>query len=188
MKLVRNRIPELAGAGQPVIFYQATEAEYGRLLRAKLLEEAAEAAGACGPAELLEELGDVLQVLYALASQAGLEPAAIECARARKARSRGAFSRRVVCHDPRPRGRHLHRRRRGRLPGRRRLGRLLRPPHPALAGQALADAQAILARWDDPDSPQGGLGDCWGCVANVARLRALIHQATQPTSPEGGPR
>jgi hypothetical protein len=60
MKLVRDRIPELAaGAGQPDAFSQATEAEYGRLLRDKPLEEAAEAAGAPGPAELLEELGDV---------------------------------------------------------------------------------------------------------------------------------
>jgi predicted house-cleaning noncanonical NTP pyrophosphatase (MazG superfamily) len=100
MKLVRDRIPELAGAGQPGAFSQATEAEYGRLLRAKLLEEAAEAADAPGPAALLEELGDVLQVLYALASQAGYSPAEIECARARKARTRGAFTRRVVWHDP----------------------------------------------------------------------------------------
>jgi predicted house-cleaning noncanonical NTP pyrophosphatase (MazG superfamily) len=101
MKLVRDRIPELGtGAGQPAVFHQATEAEYGRLLRDKLLEEAAEAASALGPAELLDELGDVLQVLYALAQLAGLEPAAIECARARKARTTGAFTHRVVWHDP----------------------------------------------------------------------------------------
>ena len=47
-----------------------------------------------------------------------------------------------------------------------------------LTGQALADAQATLAAWDDPSSPQGGLGDCWGCAASVNRLRVLIHQAT----------
>jgi predicted house-cleaning noncanonical NTP pyrophosphatase (MazG superfamily) len=97
MKLVRDRIPELmAGAGQPAAFYQADPAEFGRLLHAKLLEEAAEAAGAPGPAELLEELGDVLQVLYALACQVGLEPAAIECARARKARTHGVYTRRLI--------------------------------------------------------------------------------------------
>ena len=100
MKLVRDRIPELAAAnGQPGTFQQASKAEYGRWLRDKLLEEAQEAATA-SPADLAEELGDVLQVLYALASQAGLEPAAIECARVRKARTRGAFTRRVVWHDP----------------------------------------------------------------------------------------
>jgi predicted house-cleaning noncanonical NTP pyrophosphatase (MazG superfamily) len=100
MKLVRDRIPELASVGQPGAFRQADQAEFDRLLRDKLLEEAAEAVGAPGPAELLEELGDVLQVLYALASQAGYSPAEIECARARKARTRGAFTRRVVWHDP----------------------------------------------------------------------------------------
>jgi hypothetical protein len=57
-----------------------------------------------------------------------------------------------------------------------------------LTGQALLDAQATLAAWDDPASPQGDLGDCWGCAANVNRLRALIAQATQPASPEGGQR
>jgi predicted house-cleaning noncanonical NTP pyrophosphatase (MazG superfamily) len=98
MKLVRDRIPELAG--QPGVFHQADPSEYGRLLRDKLLEEAAEAASAPGPAELLDELGDVLQVLYALASQAGYSPAEIECARARKARTRGSFTQRVVWHDP----------------------------------------------------------------------------------------
>jgi predicted house-cleaning noncanonical NTP pyrophosphatase (MazG superfamily) len=101
VKLVRDRIPELATSnGHPGSFHQATEAEYARLLRDKLLEEAAEAACAPGPAELLDELGDVLQVLYALASQAGYSPAEIECARARKARTRGAFTSRVVWHDP----------------------------------------------------------------------------------------
>ena len=54
-----------------------------------------------------------------------------------------------------------------------------------LAGQELAEAQAIVADWDDPASSQGGLGDCWGCVANINRLRALIDQATRR---EGEPR
>ena len=96
MKLVRDRIPELAAAnGHPGTFHQATEAEFARCLRAKLLEEAQEAATA-SPAELAEELGDVLQVLYALAELAGLEAAAIECARARKARTHGVYARRLV--------------------------------------------------------------------------------------------
>ena len=96
MKLVRDRIPELAATtGHPGVFHQATEAEFARWLRAKLLEEAAEAATAA-PGELLDELGDVLQVLYALASQAGYSPAEIECARARKARTHGTYTRRII--------------------------------------------------------------------------------------------
>ena len=100
MKLVRDRIPELAAAnGQPGSFQQATDAEFARCLRTKLLEEAQEAASA-SPAELAEELGDVLQVLYALASDAGYAAAEIECARARKARTHGTYTRRLLWQPP----------------------------------------------------------------------------------------
>jgi hypothetical protein len=57
-----------------------------------------------------------------------------------------------------------------------------------LTGQDLRDAQATLAGWDDPDSPQGGLGDCWHCTAQVIRLRALVHHATTQPSREDGSR
>jgi predicted house-cleaning noncanonical NTP pyrophosphatase (MazG superfamily) len=100
VKLVRDRIPELAtGTGQPGTFQQATEAEYALSLRAKLLEEAQEAATA-SPAGLVEELGDVLQVLYALAELAGHAAAEIECALARKARTHGAYTRRLLWQPP----------------------------------------------------------------------------------------
>ena len=96
MKLVRDRIPELAAAnGPPGDFHQADPAEYSQRLRAKLLEEAGEAATA-SPAGLAEELGDVLQVLYALAADAGLAAAEIEAARARKARTHGTYTRRII--------------------------------------------------------------------------------------------
>jgi NTP pyrophosphatase (non-canonical NTP hydrolase) len=64
------------------------------------LEEAQEAAAAAEPAALLEELGDVLQVLYTLAAEAGHEAAAVECARARKARTHGTYTRGLVWHQP----------------------------------------------------------------------------------------
>jgi predicted house-cleaning noncanonical NTP pyrophosphatase (MazG superfamily) len=100
MKLVRDRVPELAaGNGQQSTWHRADPVEYSRRLRDKLLEEAQEAAGA-RQAELLEELGDVLQVLYALATLAGYSPAEIECARARKARTHGTYTQAVVWHGP----------------------------------------------------------------------------------------
>jgi predicted house-cleaning noncanonical NTP pyrophosphatase (MazG superfamily) len=100
MKLVRDRTPELAAAtGQPADWHQADEVEYGRRLRDKLLEEAHEAATA-SPAGLLEEPGDVLQVLYAPATHTGHPAAEVECARARKARTHGAYARRLVWHQP----------------------------------------------------------------------------------------
>jgi predicted house-cleaning noncanonical NTP pyrophosphatase (MazG superfamily) len=93
MKLVRDRTPELAATnGQPATFHRAEPDEFGRRLRAKLLEEAHEAATATTPAALLEELGDLLQVAYALATEAGLEPAEVEAARARKARTHGTYA------------------------------------------------------------------------------------------------
>jgi predicted house-cleaning noncanonical NTP pyrophosphatase (MazG superfamily) len=94
VKLVRDRIPELAANGHPGT-WQANQAEFARCLRAKLLEEAHQAATA-NPAGLAEALGDVLQILYALATEAGLEPAAIECARVRKARTHGTYTRRII--------------------------------------------------------------------------------------------
>jgi predicted house-cleaning noncanonical NTP pyrophosphatase (MazG superfamily) len=101
VKLVRDRIPELATAtGQPGTFHQtATAAEYALYLRAKFLEEAQEAATAA-PATLVEEPGDVLQVLYALAELAGCTAAEIECARVRKARTHGAYTRRILWQPP----------------------------------------------------------------------------------------
>jgi predicted house-cleaning noncanonical NTP pyrophosphatase (MazG superfamily) len=97
MKLVRDRIPELAAAGgQPGSYYFADPDEFGRRLRDKLLEEAHEATTATSPAALLEELGDVLQILYVLAADAGLTAAEIECARARKARTHGTYNRRIL--------------------------------------------------------------------------------------------
>jgi predicted house-cleaning noncanonical NTP pyrophosphatase (MazG superfamily) len=101
MKLVRDRIPELAASNrQPAGFHLADPDEFAQRLRDKLLEEAHEATAATSPAGLLEELGDVLQVLYALATQAGYSPAEVECARARKARTHGAYTHRIVWHPP----------------------------------------------------------------------------------------
>jgi predicted house-cleaning noncanonical NTP pyrophosphatase (MazG superfamily) len=100
VKLVRERIPELATAnGHPGTFQQATEPEYALGLRAKLLEEAQEVATA-SPATLVEELGDVLQVLYALAELTGCAAAEIECARVRKARTHGTYTRRLLWQPP----------------------------------------------------------------------------------------
>jgi predicted house-cleaning noncanonical NTP pyrophosphatase (MazG superfamily) len=197
MKLVRDRIPELAAANsQPAAFHQADPAEYARRLHEKLLEEAQEAASASGPAGLLEELGDVLQVLYALASQAGYSPAEIECARARKARTHGSYTRRMpdrLARPLRPRG-HLMTQRPVFIaaledgcpaaPGWAAYWTRLTLP---LAGHDLIDAQATLAGWDDPNSPQGSLGDCLHCTAQVARLRTLVDQATQPSRADGAP-
>jgi len=91
----------MAATGQRCAYHLASPAEYPALLRAKLLEEAHEATTA-PPSELLAELGDVLQVLYALAEAGGHSPAEVEHARARKTATRGGFARGVVWHGPLP--------------------------------------------------------------------------------------
>jgi predicted house-cleaning noncanonical NTP pyrophosphatase (MazG superfamily) len=101
VKLIRDQIPAImAAAGQPCAWHLADPAEYAVRLRTKLLEEAHEAAAATSPAELLEELGDVLQVLYTLAIHAGYHAAEVESARARKTAVCGGFARGIVWHDP----------------------------------------------------------------------------------------
>ena len=46
-----------------------------------------------------------------------------------------------------------------------------------LAGRDLADGQATIAAYADPDEPQGDEGDCGHCVAQVERLIAEVERA-----------
>jgi predicted house-cleaning noncanonical NTP pyrophosphatase (MazG superfamily) len=95
-KLVRDRIPDIIRAsGQHPVTRIADGTEMGPLLRAKLLEEAAEAAAA-SPADLPGELADLTEVMAAIAAHAGISRDAVEQARARKRAERGAFAGRVV--------------------------------------------------------------------------------------------
>lgn len=92
-KLVRDRIPELikAGGTEPRTRVAHGE-EYPALLRVKLLEEVQEFfdSGDAG------ELADVLEVVYALAREQGLDPKQLEEQRAAKERERGGFTTQVV--------------------------------------------------------------------------------------------
>jgi predicted house-cleaning noncanonical NTP pyrophosphatase (MazG superfamily) len=78
-KLVRDRIPDLFGSRG---VWALDEAEYHRVLQAKLSEEVAEVA-------------EVLELLYALADQHGPSPADLETAREAKHAVRGGFEARL---------------------------------------------------------------------------------------------
>lgn len=95
-KLVRDLVPDLirAEGGDPVT-YRAAPAEHLDRLLAKLVEEAAEAAGATGD-DLLEELADVLEVLRAISAHHGVPFDRIEELRTRKSAERGGFAGGVV--------------------------------------------------------------------------------------------
>jgi predicted house-cleaning noncanonical NTP pyrophosphatase (MazG superfamily) len=95
-KLIRDKIPQIirAQGGEPIVRV-AGVGEYRELLRAKLVEEASEAATA-DDTHVPEELADVLEVVLALAADLGLDAGGLEKLRAAKAAERGSFSGRIV--------------------------------------------------------------------------------------------
>ncbi|WP_433008560.1 nucleoside triphosphate pyrophosphohydrolase [Kribbella sp. CA-294648] len=95
-KLIRDRIPEIVRAkGEELVTYRADAAEYRRRLRDKLLEEVDEFLTA-QPDEAIEELADVLEVVYALAADLGADSSTLDRVRRDKAVARGAFAERLV--------------------------------------------------------------------------------------------
>jgi predicted house-cleaning noncanonical NTP pyrophosphatase (MazG superfamily) len=93
-KLVRDKIPDIIRADglDPVIRVASTE-EYASRLRDKLREEVREFLDSDNDPE---ELADILEVLHALARQAGMSPGQLEQLRAAKATKRGGFTNRVI--------------------------------------------------------------------------------------------
>ena len=90
-KLVRDRIPEIirADGRRPVVEVLPPERRRRALLD-KLVEEAAEAAGA-DESHLAEELADVLEVVRALAAEVGLDADDVQALADRKRAERGGF-------------------------------------------------------------------------------------------------
>jgi len=91
-KLVRDRIPEIvSNAGKRAVTRVLSEEEYIAELDRKLDEECSE----YHADKSLEELSDVLEVLYAIATARGYSAEELEQARAAKAEKRGAFADRI---------------------------------------------------------------------------------------------
>ena len=98
-KLVRDRIPDIirAAGGDPHTELLDDES-YARNLHEKLKEEVQELLDA-DAGHLLEEMGDVLEVLHAMASNSGLAWEAVEEARHKKAEERGGFQGRIFLRE-----------------------------------------------------------------------------------------
>ena len=95
-KLIRDRIPEIMDrAGVAYEIDTLDDEAYLAALRTKLVEEAREVAEAEDEAELVKELGDVLEVVAALTAAAGLDAEEVEAVRARRREERGGFERRI---------------------------------------------------------------------------------------------
>ncbi len=96
-KLVRDRIPEIIAAnGGRAETRILPDDEYTASLREKLGEEAREVARAASPEELTLELADVLEVVRAIAAIHGIALGHLEAVRRERARTRGAFQRKIM--------------------------------------------------------------------------------------------
>ncbi|MCY0900355.1 MAG: nucleoside triphosphate pyrophosphohydrolase [Firmicutes bacterium] len=96
-KLIRDGIPsliELAGKGYRI--RTLDHDEYSARLNEKLDEEVSELHRTETPSKALEELADILEVLYALATVHGYTRQDLEAAYSRKHAERGGFDKRIL--------------------------------------------------------------------------------------------
>ena len=92
-KLVRDRIPEIIEAsGKSCVTEILSDEAYLRLMDAKLDEELAE----YHSDQNIEELADLLEVIYAAAMARGYTLEQMEVVRAEKAAKRGAFTKKIL--------------------------------------------------------------------------------------------
>ncbi|GAK09251.1 nucleoside triphosphate pyrophosphohydrolase [Geomicrobium sp. JCM 19038] len=99
-KLVRDRIPEIIERqGLTYSSRKLNDEEYMTKLREKLNEEIVEYDNATSDREALEELSDVLEVVYALAAFHGSTIESIEASRAKKSEERGGFLERILLEE-----------------------------------------------------------------------------------------
>lgn len=95
-KLVRDRIPQIIAADGHIFVAHSLELEdFRRELRQKLCEESNEAVRATDEDAIIEELADILEVAYALASSYARSVSDLEAIRIAKRAARGGFEDRV---------------------------------------------------------------------------------------------
>ena len=91
-KLIRDKIPEIIKvAGKQSVVEVMNEEEYIEALDCKLSEELAEYQAD----KSLEELADLLEVMYAVAKARGYSVEELESVRKEKAEKRGGFEKRL---------------------------------------------------------------------------------------------
>ena len=95
-KLVRDRIPEIIEAsGKICVTEILSDDEYLRLIDAKLDEELAE----YHKDQNIEELADLMEVIYAAANARGYTIEQLEQVRSEKAEKRGAFRKKILLEE-----------------------------------------------------------------------------------------
>jgi len=92
-KLIRDKIPEIIKESNLVpITHKATKKEFEQKLIEKLTEEIKE----FKKSEDLEELADLIEIIYALCDLKGVDKRKIEFIRKKKAKERGLFKKQIV--------------------------------------------------------------------------------------------
>lgn len=92
-KLVRDRIPEIIEtSGKTCVTEILSDDEYLRMIDAKLDEELAE----YHKDQNIEELADLMEVIYAAAIARGYTIEQLENVRAEKAEKRGSFQKKIL--------------------------------------------------------------------------------------------
>lgn len=92
-KLVRDKIPEIIElSGKTCVTEILSDADYLRMVDAKLDEEMAE----YHKDQNIEELADLMEVIYAAAIARGYTLKQLEQVRADKAEKRGAFEKKIL--------------------------------------------------------------------------------------------
>lgn len=91
-KLVRDKIPEIIEqAGKTPVTHTLSDDEYISELDLKLNEECAEYQAD----KSIEELADMLEVMYAIAEERGWSVSELEAVRKAKAEKRGSFKEKI---------------------------------------------------------------------------------------------
>ena len=92
-KLVRDLIPEIIeNAGQTCVVTTLSDEEYLRMVDEKLQEELTEYYADGN----IEELADLIEVIYAAAKARGYTVEELEAIRIKKAQQRGAFDKKIL--------------------------------------------------------------------------------------------
>lgn len=92
-KLVRDRIPDIIEAqGKTCVVEILSDEEYLRMVDAKLDEELAE----YHTDQNIEELADLLEIIFAAAAARGCTREQLEEVRAQKAEERGGFEKKLL--------------------------------------------------------------------------------------------
>jgi predicted house-cleaning noncanonical NTP pyrophosphatase (MazG superfamily) len=97
MKLVRDKIPKIMiKKGKSPITHFASELEFEEYLIKKLEEEVIE----IKKDRNVEELADLLEVIYALGELIGVDSKKIEETRIKKIETNGGFSKKIILENP----------------------------------------------------------------------------------------